>query len=116
MGSTQELLKTVVCENVYKKDPCIILKDYINSNYGEQSILVEDDQISIMSDYNKYKKDTSAKRQKTRKDYRKDTVIVEERSNLCGTILLSNNVLENTVDDQEKGKEREKIVCRKYGR
>ena len=36
-------------------------------------------------------------------------MIVEKISNLYDTILLSNNVPENTQDDQEKGKEREHV-------
>ena len=78
MDSTREVLKTIVLENLDKEDPCISLKEYVDSNYGEQSLLAEIDQTSIMIEYKNYKKQISSKRQKTRNKYGKYIKNVEK--------------------------------------
>ena len=51
MTNTREVLKNIVLENLDKEDPCTSLKDYIYSNYGEQSLLLKDYPNLVMMEY-----------------------------------------------------------------
>ena len=95
MSSAREVVVNIILvEYLDKKDPCISLKDYIDSNYREQSLLMKDDPNLVMMEYKKFKKENSAKRQKTKNVYGKDSLIIEERTNLYDMRLLNGNVEE----------------------